>query len=385
MNEVLRFLGKLGTANLAFIWMPLLAAMLLGVESQPPAISNTDTWLVAGLYALASASFNFAVNLGVVKTYPLFAAIGTVLGIPLSLGVDCLLSTLGTASTSCAPLTRASTLGGAAAVVASVSILLLKGHQKAAQRERQLADLGVDDVPGNGASRRVAAPQGASIVSSLRPSDGVAASSLGSRSDLGTKGMLSVLSSPRKEGSARLRAGSGSSTGSNLSEQLLAERFLSAPEESASKDLEPAAGVPTRANNDIQRRARRLRIAFVGNSYIYYNDLPRLIEALAPSYLGGHVETASCLRGGATLPGLLRRGGKRELEGPDCFLSVRELFLGDSASADGESQYTGSSSPTWDFVVMNDYSQQAARAEDCDKSVSLLELLFCRLAVQALY
>jgi hypothetical protein len=38
-------------------------------------------------------------------------------------------------------------------------------------------------------------------------------------------------------------------------------------------------------------------VAFIGNSMMYYNDLPRLIEKLG----NGHVTQNSCLHGDATL------------------------------------------------------------------------------------
>ena len=46
------------------------------------------------------------------------------------------------------------------------------------------------------------------------------------------------------------------------------------------------------------------KVAFVGNSFIYYNDCPRLIEALS----GGNVVQNSCLRGGANFEQLIRKG-----------------------------------------------------------------------------
>ena len=48
-----------------------------------------------------------------------------------------------------------------------------------------------------------------------------------------------------------------------------------------------------------------LRVAFAGNSFIYYNDLPRVFEAF---FAPGDVVTTSCLRGGATITSLCELG-----------------------------------------------------------------------------
>ena len=48
-----------------------------------------------------------------------------------------------------------------------------------------------------------------------------------------------------------------------------------------------------------------LRVAFAGNSFIYYNDLPRVFEAF---FAPGSVVTTSCLRGGTTLTSLCDLG-----------------------------------------------------------------------------
>jgi hypothetical protein len=47
-----------------------------------------------------------------------------------------------------------------------------------------------------------------------------------------------------------------------------------------------------------------VNVAFLGNSFTYFNDLPRFFEALSQ----GRVVQDSCLRGGASISGLARRG-----------------------------------------------------------------------------
>ena len=50
--------------------------------------------------------------------------------------------------------------------------------------------------------------------------------------------------------------------------------------------------------------------ACMGNSIQYYNDMPRLLEALS----NGALSTDSCLRGGASLAVLFERGGAEMAE-----------------------------------------------------------------------
>jgi len=147
----------------------------------------------------------------------------------------------------------------------------------------------------------------------------------------------------------------------------------------------------------------------VGNSYVYYNDLPRLLEALAgPAAVA---RTGVCLRGGASLPGLVGpRGGSADAlpsgdsaggVGVGCTPvgTVRGLLLGEASAAsnaaapaappatmvaDAETATAteGEAAPgmgaetaasdavvvtnpgLWDAVVLNDYSQGAARRPD---------------------
>jgi hypothetical protein len=58
----------------------------------------------------------------------------------------------------------------------------------------------------------------------------------------------------------------------------------------------PAAGDPGPAAD-----SDPLRVLFVGNSYTFFNDLPRLVERLAEAAGGRPIETAQAVRGGARL------------------------------------------------------------------------------------
>jgi len=83
----------------------------------------------------------------------------------------------------------------------------------------------------------------------------------------------------------------------------------------------------------------------------------------------------SCLRGGASVPGLLRCGGVAEL---DRAQTVPELLLGPAptGSTEGEGGGGGGGGGLgrgWDFVVVNDFSQQACWPEERAASEAALE------------
>ena len=101
---------------------------------------------------------------------------------------------------------------------------------------------------------------------------------------------------------------------------------------------------------DSRRRSilPKVSIALMGNSIIYYNDTPRLLEAFGGSDLfdQGIVEQDSCLRGGVGLSQLLAKGNGMEAKfGAD-----------DHGSPDVASLLAR----PWDYVVINDYTQACA-------------------------
>lgn len=61
-----------------------------------------------------------------------------------------------------------------------------------------------------------------------------------------------------------------------------------------------------------QQKTRTIAIAFAGNSMLYYNDCPRLVEQMlrerSTTKAIRSIHQDSCLRGGATLPSLWRQG-----------------------------------------------------------------------------
>jgi len=122
-EAVARFLGTLGLASLCLLWAfePFLIAV--GAEASPRLGSQT-AWLWTIAHAFVGLTFNFLVNYGVVRTYPLFVSVGTVLGIPLSLVCDCFLA--GFESSTCRLLVSPLSLLGSLGVVIAFSLLVLR-------------------------------------------------------------------------------------------------------------------------------------------------------------------------------------------------------------------------------------------------------------------
>ena len=105
-------------------------------------------------------------------------------------------------------------------------------------------------------------------------------------------------------------------------------------------------------------------VAFLGNSILYYNDTPRLIESLG----SGSVEQNSCLRGGVTFEQLLSKGNGMDVK----FVSE------DKGAPDVASLLSRS----WHYIVMNDYTQAPAREESRRASVEVLKTQMAPLLKQ---
>ena len=117
-----------------------------------------------------------------------------------------------------------------------------------------------------------------------------------------------------------------------------------------------------------------IRVGFLGNSILYYNDCPRLLEHMLQQQYS-NVKQDSCLRGGASFISLLKYGngmeqkfatpaamrddGSYDIGSP----TVRDLLV-DTPVRDGSS---------WDFVVMNDFTQAPAREETRDETIKVLK------------
>ena len=120
------------------------------------------------------------------------------------------------------------------------------------------------------------------------------------------------------------------------------------------------------------------RVAFLGNSILYYNDCPRMLINLGRGS-GQHVAYQnSCLRGGTNLSqlwdqgnGMLQHGFATEAARIDNGGGGSEFDVGAETVKDLLEQHTGGSSvegkkERWDFVVFNDHTQGPARPHSRD-------------------
>ena len=120
---------------------------------------------------------------------------------------------------------------------------------------------------------------------------------------------------------------------------------------------------PSSVSTRMDTTAAATRIAFLGNSILYFNDVPRIFEALC----GNKAVSDCCFRGGASLTSLLEKGN-----------GMRNMFATPNAERSDGSHDTGAPTvPTllsepWDFVVMNDFTQGPARSESRAASIETL-------------
>ncbi|XP_070533203.1 solute carrier family 35 member F4-like [Ptychodera flava] len=85
LGQVSLFLSLLSLFNLFFLWPVMLALRLTDVEKW---LWSDMPWNFLCGSAALSVAFNFLINFGIAFTYPLYIAIGVVLGIPLNAVVD---------------------------------------------------------------------------------------------------------------------------------------------------------------------------------------------------------------------------------------------------------------------------------------------------------
>jgi hypothetical protein len=120
-----------------------------------------------------------------------------------------------------------------------------------------------------------------------------------------------------------------------------------------------------------------ISIAFLGNSILYFNDCPRLVQHMLQQRFSTVVQD-SCLRGGATLPSLLDKGN-----------GMRDKFQTPPAvKADGKHDIGAATvksllSEKWDFVVLNDYTQAPVRQETKQATLDALRDTYSKLFQQA--
>lgn len=126
---------------------------------------------------------------------------------------------------------------------------------------------------------------------------------------------------------------------------------------------------PAQEKDDL--KAKELRVLFLGNSQVYYNDLPRTVEALAESAPKDQprIKASQLTPGGASLESLWNKGTDKG--------SVRARILEEK----------------WDFVVLQEHFN--AKSDSFNKYAPLFHeliekhgaktVLFCTASISALY
>jgi hypothetical protein len=117
----------------------------------------------------------------------------------------------------------------------------------------------------------------------------------------------------------------------------------------------------TKSDND------DLNICMIGNSILYYNDCPRLLQAAFRASVEKSPELFrdmhqdSCLRGGASLMSILTAGN-----------GMKDKFVSDIGAASVRDLLQGSS-VCWQYVIMNDYTQGPAREPHRKSAINALK------------
>jgi hypothetical protein len=137
---------------------------------------------------------------------------------------------------------------------------------------------------------------------------------------------------------------------------------MSGPDDGVSQELTSSTLVVTESNTSRAPvdTSRRLRIAFLGNSILYYNDCPRLLEQIIKSdHQEVSVQQDSCLRPNASIASLWTDGNGMR----DKFRSPAAL-LPDGVTFDvGAPTVAALLLSEWDFLIMNDHTQSPVRNE----------------------
>ena len=110
------------------------------------------------------------------------------------------------------------------------------------------------------------------------------------------------------------------------------------------------------------------RVAFIGNSILYYNDVPRLLETISAPGLTPRL----LLRAGRPLTPLLAGGnGMRRIFGTENGKLEDGTF--DTGAPTVDELLVGDASPSWDYVVLHDFTQGPARPETRHESARSLK------------
>jgi len=147
-----------------------------------------------------------------------------------------------------------------------------------------------------------------------------------------------------------------------------------------------AALMATTTNHRKKRRdtyfdggTSHVNVSFLGNSMLYFNDTPRLLQQMIEVTVGS-VTQNSCLRGGASLSSLWEKGNGMTKK------FATEQALQQGGDIDRPFYDVGANSVeellkqrSWDFVVLNDYTQAPARGQSAAESCKILSSNYRKL------
>lgn len=126
-----------------------------------------------------------------------------------------------------------------------------------------------------------------------------------------------------------------------------------------------------------QKKKKRISVAFLGNSIQYFNDSPRLVEAMLRDS-GITVQQDSCLRPGASLAQLWAKGNGMRLKfsTPPARLSRGRYDIG-APTPTALLQF-----PKWDYVLFQDHTQHPTRPASRDETLNIFKDHFVPLLRQ---
>ena len=122
------------------------------------------------------------------------------------------------------------------------------------------------------------------------------------------------------------------------------------------------------SSKDASKQSRdRIQVAFIGNSILYYNDCPRLLQHMLEQRYQTVVQD-SCLHGGQNFVSLMEKGNgmAKKFATPNARLPNGSYDIGSPTV----SQLLTSS---WDYIVMNDHTQAPAREKSRKASLKALK------------
>lgn len=125
--------------------------------------------------------------------------------------------------------------------------------------------------------------------------------------------------------------------------------------------------------------ADSMSVAFLGNSILYFNDCPRVLEHMlleSNKYSSG-VKQNSCLCGGTSLKELWTRGNGMATK--FAASSPRENGTYDIGASSVQALLLNNNDHPWDYCVLNDFTQGPARAHTREESKLMLERCYAPL------